>query len=547
MADAKNNDIEKQGGDRMTNMNQPSVLDGTQRNQGATAQEMNIYVARIMSGIVRTTLGPKGMDKLLVDSLGDATVTNDGVTILREMNIDNPIAKMMVEIARTQETEVGDGTTTAVVMAGELLKNAETLIKKRVHPTVIAKGYKLASEEAIKILEEISINIKESGQKMLMDIAKTAMTGKGSEENRNLLAEIVVESILSVRDDDKVNLRDIRIEKKTGGSITDTKIIEGIILNKEKRHPNMPKKIEDVKIALLDGGLEIKNLDMDAKINISNPVEMQAFIRQEAETIKAMIEKIKASGANTVICGRSIDDAATHYLVKMGVYGIQRVSREDLESLSKATGARIVTNIDELEQGDIGAAGIIEEEVLGRTMMTIVKEIPNARSVTILVRGATEQMVSETKRAIEDALGDVATVVRDGKIVGGAGAPEIIVAKRIREFSNTLKGREQLAVLAFADSMESIPEALAENAGLDPIDMLTEMRSSAKHGNEWPGLDVFEGKVMNSFANGIVEPLRIKTQAINSATEVAMMVLRIDDVISILKNPNAPPDAVRQQ
>lgn len=520
--------------------NTPQVLpDGATRTQGSNAQAVNIMVAKMVAKVVKTTLGPKGMDKLLVNNLGDVTVTNDGVTILREMTIENPVAKMMVEVAKTQENEVGDGTTTAVIISGELLKNAEELLNKKIHPTVISKGYKLAAEKSIEILNKIGIDVKSDDKKTLINISKTAMTGKGTGDSKDVLSKIVVESVLQVSKKGEVELEDIKVVKKTGGSVEDSEIIEGIVLDHKRCHPNMPKRVTAPKIALIDSAIEIKGLDMDARVNITDPAQMQAFVSSEADMIEKMISKITESGANIIICSKNIHDAAIHFLAKAGVMALKRINREDLERISKATGSRIVTDLDELTKEDIGIAGLVEEKYLGNTDMTFIKECKDAKSITILVRGSTEQVTSEVKRAIEDAIGDIATMIRYGKAVGGAGAPEIILSQRIKTFAMEHTGRLQLVIEAFADALEVIPETLAENAGLDPIDVIADLKSSLNNSPiAWPGINVFSGKVMDSWEQGIIEPLRIKTQAIISASEVAIMVLRIDDVISIMHDPD---------
>jgi len=526
---------------------QNNVLpEGTARTQGKNAQDINIMVAKMVADIVKTTLGPKGMDKLLVDSLGDVTTTNDGMTILGEMTLENPIAKMMVEIAKTQDQEVGDGTTTVVVLAGELLSNAQELLKKKIHSTVIAKGYKIAADKALKILEEISINIKETkkeGYKTMMEnIARTAMTGKGAEDNQDILAKMVVDVVLKVAQGKEIDLQDIKVEKKTGGSVKDTSVIQGIILDKKRLHPNMPKSVNQAKIALLDTAIEIKNLDMDAKVNITNPNQINKFMQNEAEMIKHMIDKILESGANVVIAGRSIDEPAVHFLAKAGIYVVKRVAREDMEKISKATGANIVTNIDDLNKKDIGSAGKVNEKLVGDSDMTFIEDCTGAKSITILVRGSTEQVTAEVKRAIEDALGDIASMIRTERAVGGAGSTEMILSTKLKEFAKTRTGRIQLAIEAFADAMEIIPEVLAENAGLDPIDIMADLKvtGETKEGTvyKWPGINVFEGKVWDAWENGIIEPLQVKSQAISSAAEVAIAILRIDDVIAIMHDPD---------
>ena len=519
--------------------NMPEV----QQIQNQTAQQRNIMVAKLVAAVVRTTLGPKGMDKMLVDSMGDVTVTNDGVTILREMTLDHPTAKMMVEIAKTQEIEVGDGTTTAVILAGELLRNAEQLLYKKIHPTIIAKGYKLAAAEAMNILYNMAQSISPKDKDTLIKIAQTAMTGKGAEDARDKLAEVVVESVLKIASGNQIDLNDIKIETKSGASTEDTEIVEGIVMDKQKAHPNMPEVMVKARIALIDAQLELKDVQMDAKININSPVDMQAFIDAEAQIIKTLVDKIITTGANVVFCTRNIDDAAVHFMARAGIMAFKRCNREDLEKLSKATKAKIVTDISEMTKEDIGSAGKVEEVRVGLNLMTFVRECTDAKSVTILVRGSTDQVASEAKRAIEDALGDLAAIIKDGKAVGGAGAPEMILSKELSIFAKKHPGRIQLAIEAFARSLESIPETLAENAGLDPIDILTELRAASSfYGDSpdiaWPGVNVFTGKIMNSWKEGVIEPLRVKTQAVSSAAEVATMVLRIDDVISIMKNPN---------
>lgn len=517
------------------------LSEGQQRKQGIKAQEANIYIAKMVASIVKTTLGPRGMDKLLVDHLGDVTVTNDGVTILREMTIENPIAKMMVEIAKTQETEVGDGTTTAVVIAGELLDKARELINKKIHPTIIAKGYKIATEEAIKYLHSIAKDLEgyptKERRKILESVARTAMTGKGSEEAKEKLAKVVVDAAIKIKGEEGIDPEDIKVEKKEGGSIEDTKIIEGIIVDRGREHPNMPRKVEKAKIAVISDPIETKSLDIDARININNPEEMKAFLEEEARQIKELVETIKKSGANVVFCARNIDDTSNHFLAKEGIYAVRRIPKEDIEKIAKATGATITT-VEDLTPEKLGKAGIVREETIGLDKMTFIEECPNAKSVTIFVRGSTEQITAETKRAVEDALGDVITILKDNKIIGGAGAPEILLSQHLKQYARKHKGRIQLAVEKFSEALEVIPETLAENAGLDPIDVITEMKSSLIEGNPSPGIDVFENKVINSFEEGIIEPLKVKTQAITSASEVAQMVLRIDDVIAIMFNPD---------
>ena len=521
--------------------------EGYQRTMGKDAQRNNIMAAKLVAETVRTTLGPKGMDKMLVDSLGDVVVTNDGVTILEEMQIEHPAAKMIVEVAKTQEAEVGDGTTTAVVFAGELLKNAERLLDQEVHPTVIAKGYRIAAEQANKILNEIAVEVTEKDDSILRDIAITAMTGKGAEAAKEILAELAVKAVKQVADKEDgkfvIDLENIKLEKKVGGGTEDSEMIQGLVLDKERVHSGMPRFVKNAKIALIDSAIEIKDTETDAKIQITDPSQLQSFIDQEEKMIKSMVDKIIGSKANVVFCQKGIDDIAQHYLAKAGIYAARRVKKSDMEKLTRATGATIVTNLHDLSDKDLGVSGVVESQKIGDEEMTFVKECKNAKAVTILIRGGTEHVVDEIERAVKDALGDIAAALKIGKVVAGAGAPEIEVAKELRNFANKLSGREQLAVLAFADSVEIIPRTLAENAGLDPIDMLTELKAQHDKKNKWAGIDVFKGKVIDVWKAGVIEPLKIKTQAIKSATEVTELILRIDDVIAAgnLSGDSMPP------
>ena len=522
----------------MTNNVQPIFIlpEGTQRTSGKQAQKVNISAAQQVAEQVKSTLGPKGMDKMLVDSLGDVTVTNDGVTILEEMSIEHPSAKMIVEIAKTQEDEVGDGTTTAVVIAGELLKNAESLLDQNVHPTVITKGYRIALEKAIKTLNEICEKVSIEDKDIMKNIVGTAMTGKGSEYAKEFLSEIIVNAVKSVSEEKDgkiaINKDDIKLETKVGASVECTEIVKGIILDKERVHTGMPKIVKEAKIALVDSAIEIKNTEIDAKIQITDPSQMQAFLDQEETMLKKMVQKVIDSGANVLICQKGIDDVAQHFLAKNGVYAVRRVKKSDMEKLVRATGANIITNMDDLSKDDLGHAGLAEEMKVGDEDMTFIRECRNPKSVTIIIRGGTEHVVAEVKRAIEDAIGDLASALTNGSVVGGAGAPEMEVSKGLKEYARSFSGREQLAINAFANAMEIIPKTLAENAGLDPIDVLTEMKAEHQKGNKWAGIDVFSGKVVDAWENGVIEPLQIKTQAINSAAEVSMMILRIDDVIA---------------
>ncbi|XRO77124.1 thermosome subunit beta [Methanocaldococcus sp. 10A] len=508
------------------------------RYVGRDAQRMNILAGRIIAETVRTTLGPKGMDKMLVDELGDIVVTNDGVTILKEMSVEHPAAKMLIEVAKTQEKEVGDGTTTAVVIAGELLRKAEELLDQNIHPSVIINGYEMARNKAVEELKAIAKEIKADDTEMLKKIAMTSITGKGAEKARGQLAEIVVEAVRAVVDEEtgKVDKDLIKVEKKEGAPIEETTLIRGVVIDKERVNPQMPKKVENAKIALLNCPIEVKETETDAEIRITDPSKLMEFIEQEEKMIKDMVEKIAATGANVVFCQKGIDDLAQHYLAKRGILAVRRVKKSDMEKLAKATGARIVTKIDDLTPEDLGEAGLVEERKVAGDAMIFVEQCKHPKAVTILARGSTEHVVEEVARALDDAIGVVKCALEEGKIVAGGGATEIELAKRLRKYAETVAGREQLAVKAFADALEVIPRTLAENSGLDPIDMLVKLRAAhEKEGGEVCGLDVFEGEVVNMLEKGIVEPLKVKTQAIDSATEASVMLLRIDDVIAAEK------------
>jgi archaeal chaperonin len=508
----------------------------TKRTKGREAQRLNIAAAKLVAEMVRTTLGPKGMDKMIVDASGDVTVTNDGVTILEEMNIDHPIGKMIVEIAKTQEHEVGDGTTTAVVLAGELLKRAEALLDQEIHPTIIARGYRLAAEKSQEFLNKMAETLLPGDKAALAKVAMTATTGKGAEAAKGHLAALVVDAVLAVAEREGASFvvdRDaIKIEKKVGDSVEETSLINGIVLDKERVHPNMPRKVQNARILLLDCALEIRNTETDAKISITDPEKLQAFLDMEESMLKRMTDKVAASGANVVICQKGIDDVAQHFLAKQGIFALRRVKKSDLERLSKATGGRIVSNLDDLDQQDLGASGIVEEARVGDESMVYVKECKHPKALTLLVRGGTEHVIAEIERALEDSIGVVSAVLRSGKVVAGAGAAEMELARQLRKYAESLSGREQLAVQAFADSMEVIPRTLAENAGIDPIDALTELKAAHDKEERWAGINVFTGKRMDAWKEGVIEPLKIKTQAVSSAAEVAIMILRIDDVIT---------------
>lgn len=517
---------------------QPILIlkEGSQRTKGREAQSNNIMAAKAVAQAVRTTLGPKGMDKMLVDSLGDIVITNDGATILKEMDIEHPAAKMIVEVAKTQDDEVGDGTTTAAVLAGELLKNAEELLDQGVHPTVIASGYRLASVKAKEILQNIAKPVSMNDKEVLLKIASTSITGKGAEYSREVFAKLAVDAVLSVveTEDGKntVDIEDVKVEKKVGGSVEESELIKGMVIDKERVHTNMPKRVKDAKILLLNEALEIKKTEVDAEISIKSPDQLQMFLDQEEKMLHDMVNKIEESGANVVFVQKGIDDIAQHYLAKAGIYAVRRVKKSDMEKLARAVGARILTSLKEIKESDLGNAGLVEERKIGDEAMTYVTECHNPKSVSIILRGGTEHVVDEAERAIHDALRVAGVAIEDEKLVAGGGSPEIELALRLREYSATLTGREQLAVNKFAEAVEIIPRTLAENAGLDPINMLVEMRSQHEQGNKTAGLNVLTGKVEDMWEQDVVEPLRVKIQAINSGTEAATMILRIDDVLS---------------
>jgi thermosome len=512
------------------------MSEDAERQTGEDAQENNINACKSVAKAVRTTLGPKGMDKMMVDSVGDLVVTNDGVTILEEMDLQHPAAQMMVEVAQTQEEEVGDGTTTAVVLAGELLKQAEDLLDQEIHPTVITKGYRKAREESTDVLDDISENVELGDDEILQRVAMTAMTGKSAESARDYLAEIAVDAVNQVaeeREDNIVIDRDaIKLEKSEGGSVEETELVQGVILDKEKVHGDMIDKVEDADIALLNSPIEVKETETDAEINISDPTQMKNFVEQEEEQLKEMVEAIDEAGANVVLCQKGIDDMAQHYLAKKGILAIRRVSTTDLDKLSNATGASIVTNIQDIEAADLGNAGSVQQRTVGGNTMTFVQDCPEAESVSILVRGGTEHVVDEIERAMEDAIGGVSSALRNGQVVGGGGATEVELAQELRDYADSVGGREQLAINAFADALEVVPRTLAENAGFDPIDTLVDLRNKHDSGDTWSGIDVTSGKSEKLFDKGVVEPKQTKTQAVQSASEASEMILRIDDVIS---------------
>lgn len=516
------------------------LREGSERTRGKDAQSRNILAAKTIAAAVKSTLGPKGMDKMLVDSMGDVVITNDGATILKEMDIEHPAAKMMVEIAKTQDDEVGDGTTSAVVIGGELLKRAEDLLEQEVHPTLIVTGYRLAAEKAYELLKGLTMDVTPEDTETLKKIATTSMTGKGAEVARELLTNLAVESVRAIAEKGgKIDIDHIKLEKKTGGSKDDTVLIKGMLIDKERVHPGMPKLVENAKIALVNSALEIEKTEVDAKIEITSPDQMKAFLDEEESMLKSMVEKVKNSGANVLFCQKGIDDLAQHHLAKGGILAVRRVKESDMKKLASATGGKVLTTLEEIRPEDLGAAGVVEERKIGGEEMIFVEDCQNPKSVSILLRGGTEHVVDELERGMNDALRVTACALEDGKYVAGGGSAEIELALGLRDYASSVGGREQLAIQAFADAVEVIPRALAENAGLDPIDMLVALRSAHEAGNKYAGLDVFKGEPTDMLKAGVIEPLRIKTQAISSAMESATMILRIDDVIA--SSAQGPP------
>jgi thermosome len=500
--------------------------------------------ARIVAESVKSALGPKGMDKMLVDSFGDVTITSDGRTILDEMDIQHPAAKMMVEVSKTQDDEAGDGTTSAVIIAGELLTKAEDLIEKNVHPTVIIDGYRKAAEKALETLEKIAIPVRSTDKLSIKKVATTSMASKLVAEHKEQLAEIAAEAILHVTEkvgeEYKADLDDVMVEKKHGESMTETKLINGIVVDKEVVHPGMPKRVEKAKIALLDTALEIEKTEFDAKINIESPEQMEAFLQQEENMLKDMVEKVASKGANVVIAQKGLDDLAQHFLARKQILAVRRVKKSDMEKLAKATGGKVITNLDDISPSDLGYAELVEERKIGDDKMTFIEGCKNPKAVAILIRGGTERIVAEAERSIHDALCVARDIVREPKIVAGGGSPELEVAKTLKEYAESLPGREQLAVMSYAEALESVASTLSENAGLDPIDILSELRARHEKGEVWAGIEVLDGKVKNMEKAGVFEPLAVKKQIIKSATEAATMILKIDDIIASGKT-KAPP------
>ena len=525
--------------------NQPIIVlkEGTERSKDKEAQFNNIAAAKAVADAVRSTLGPKGMDKMLVDTIGDVIVTNDGVTILKEIDVQHPAAKMVVEVAKTQDSECGDGTTTAVVLAGELLKQSESLIDANVHPTVITNGFKMAAVKAVEILNDIAID--SNNDDLLKKVSETAMTGKSVGGEGEHLSDIVVKACRAVEENGKVDTDNIKIEKKMGGVISDTYMIEGLVIDKQRVHPRMPKVIKDAKIALLTAAMENKKTEVDAHISITDPTTMQSFLDQEDAHLKSMVEKVKEAGANVVFCQKGVDDLVQHYMAKSGIYCCRRLKQSDMEAIAKATGATLVGNFTELKASDLGTAASVEEKEVGTDSMTFITGCKNPKAVSIIIRAGTEHVADEVERAMTDAIRVVGVAIEDGKVVAGAGAPEIEVELRLAQYASSVGGREQLAIDAFAKAMEIIPWTIAENAGIDSIDAIIKLKSAheKEKDGKYFGLCLTCGEAVNMLDKNVVEPLRVKVQAVNSAAEVANMILRIDDVIASRRAPPMNPMA----
>jgi len=532
-----------------TSANMPVVLlkDGASQTKGRDAQRNNISAAKIIAEIVHTSLGPRGMDKMLVDSLGDVTITNDGATILKEIDVQHPAAKMLVEISKSTDNEVGDGTTSVVVLAGALLEHAESLLEQEVHPTIIVDGYRKAANKAKQFIKSIAQQVTPNDRPILLKIAKTALQTKMVRKESDQLSDLIVKAVLAVAqkegDNFTVDIDDIKVEKKAGGSIPDSSIIQGIVLDKEVVHSGMPKKVTSAKIALINTALEISKTETDAKINISNPQQMKSFLDEENKMLQFMVVIVVGSGASVVFCQKGIDDMSQHYLAKAGILAVRRVKESDLTKLAKATGGRIITNLDDLFEKDLGVAGLVEERKIEEDRWVFVEDCKHPKSVTLLLRAGSQRVVDEAERSVHDAIMVVKDVMELPLIVAGGGAPETFAATKIRSWAKSLEGREQLAAEKFAEALEAIPLALSENAGMDPIDTLASLRSKQLNGNKWTGIDVMKGKVIDMKSSNIIEPLAVKHQIISAAAEAACMILRIDDVIATAKSAGPPPGA----
>jgi len=530
-----------------TGSGQPVLIlkEGTTRSRGKEAQKNNIMAARVIGEVLKTTLGPRGMDKMLIDSLGDITITNDGATILKEIDVEHPAAKMMVEIAKTQDDMVGDGTTSAVILASELLKKAEELLEQNIHPTILVSGYRKAAQKAIEVISKIAEPLDINDRKTLLKVALTSTSSKSVGSAREHLAEISIDAVKQIMEErgDKTiaDIDNIQIIKKTGKSLLETQLIRGIIVDKEVVNPGMPKMKENAKVALLDSPLEIEKTEISAEIRIKDPLQMKAFLDQETDMLKEMADKLKAVGADVIFCQKGIDDMVQHFLAKEGIIAARRVKESDMEKLARATGARISSDLDDLKEEDLGKAGLVEERKIGDDKMIFVEKCKDPHSVAILLRAGLERMVDEAERAMTDSLSVISDVVENNRIVPGGGAVEIEIAKELRKYATKVDGREQLAVEAFASAMEVIARSLAENAGLEPIDILAQLRSAHDTtGNKNTGINIYEGKIQDSIKNGVIEPIMVKEQAIKSAAESAAMILRIDDVITA-KTPKGGP------
>ena len=532
-----------------TSANMPVVLlkDGASQTKGRDAQKNNISAAKIIAEIVHTSLGPRGMDKMLVDSLGDVTITNDGATILKEIDVQHPAAKMLVEISKSTDNEVGDGTTSVVVLAGALLEQAESLLEQEVHPTIIVDGYRKAAKKAKQFIKSIAQQVTPNDRPILLKIAKTALQTKMVRKESDQLSDLIVKAVLAVAqkegDNFTVDIDDIKVEKKAGGSIPDSSIIQGIVLDKEVVHSGMPKKVTSAKIALINTALEISKTETDAKINISNPQQMKSFLDEENKMLKNMVDKVIGSGATVAFCQKGVDDMAQHYLAKAGLLVVRRVKESDLTKLAKATGGRIVTNLDDLFEKDLGTSDIVEERKIEEDRWVFVEGCKHPKSVTLLLRAGSQRVVDEVERSVHDAIMVVRDIMELPSIVAGGGAPETYAATKIRSWAKSLEGREQLAAEKFAEALEAIPLSLSENAGMDPIDTLTTLRSRQLRGHKSTGIDVMKGKVADMKSSDIIEPLLVKNQIISSAAEAACMILRIDDVIATAKSAGPPPGA----
>ncbi len=512
------------------------LKEGTSRTVGREARRSNIYAARVIAEALASSLGPRGMDKLLVDSFGNATITGDGATILKEMDVQHPAAKMLVEVAKAQDDEVGDGTTTVVVLAGQLLTNANELLDEEIHPTIVTEGFEKALEQALKVVDEVAESVNPLDKEVLKKVAITSLSSKAVAEYKEFLADLVVNAALQVVEEKdgkyEFKLDNVKIEKKKGESLEETELVKGIVLDKEVVHPSMPRKVVDAKIALLNAPLEVEKPEWTAKINITSPEQLKMFLEQEALMLKKMVDKIAATGANVVITQKGIDDMAQHFLAKKGILAVRRVKKSDMEKLARATGARIVTSIDDLTEKDLGYAKIVEERKVAEDKMIFIEGCPNPKAVTILIRGGAEHVVDEAERAIHDALSVVRNIIKEPKIVAGGGAIEMEIAKKLREYAKTLPSKEQLAVMRYADALEFLPAVLARNAGLEPVDVIAELRKKHADGEKWMGVNVFTGKVEDMMKAGVIEPAIVKKQVLKSATEAAVMILRIDDIIA---------------